>query len=84
MNFIELKSSLGLYNCPLLKTVWFGFSQRGGAKICVKHPVSFLGVLVGRAKRDSLGILKKSQRNALEKLKRSERRILKPTPSSLC
>ena len=46
--------------------------QRSGAKICVKHQMSFWGSLEGWAKRASWVILKKSQKIALVELKQDE------------
>ena len=60
------------YHCLLPKNGWFQFSQRSGAKICVKHQMSFLSVLEGWAKSDSWVILKKSHKIALDELKQSE------------
>ena len=71
----NVKWEIEAYHCRLSKNTWFRFFQRSGAKICVKHQMSFLGVLEGWAKSDSWVMLKKSQKIALEKLKQSERRI---------
>ena len=75
IDFKKAKSARKAYHCLLLKNAWFRFFQRSGAKICIKHQMSFWGVLEGWAKSDSWGILKKSQKIALEKLKQSECRI---------
>ena len=82
-NSKEVKWGIEAYYCLLSKNTWFRFFQRSGAKICVKHQMSFWGVLEGWAKSDSWVILKKSQKKALQELKQSERRILKLTLSSL-
>ena len=79
----KVKWELEAYHCLLSKSTWFRFFQRGGAKICVRHQMSFLSVFEGSAKSDSWVILKKSQKKALENVKQSERRILKLTLSSL-
>ena len=79
----EVKNGIEAYHCLLCKNAWCRFFQRSGAKICIKHQMSFWGVLEGWAKRDSRGILKKSQKIALEELKQSEKCILKLTLSSL-
>ena len=79
----KVKWGIEAYHCLLSKNTWFRLFQRSGAKICVKHQMSFLSVLEGWAKSDSWVILKKSQKVALEKLKRSEKRMLKLTLSSL-
>ena len=79
----KVKWGIEAYHCLLPKNTWFRFFQRSGAKICVKHQMSFWGVLEGWAKSDSWVILKKSQKIALEELKQSEIRILKLTLSSL-
>ena len=79
----KLKWGVEVYHCLLLKNTWFRFFQRSGAKICVKHQMSFWGVLEGWATNDSWVILEKSQKIALEELKQGEKRILKLTLSSL-
>ena len=71
----KVKWGIEAYYCLLSKNAWFRFFQRSGAKICVKHQMSFLSVLEGWAKRNSWVILKKSQKIALEELKQSESRI---------
>ena len=71
----KVKWGIVAYNCLLSKNTWFRFFQRSGAKICVKHQMSFWGVLEGWAKSDSWVFLKKSQKKALEELKQSESRI---------
>ena len=68
----KVKWRIEAYHCLLLENAWLRFFQRSGAKICVKHQMSFWGVLEGWAKRDSWVILKKSQKIALEELKQSE------------
>ena len=55
--FREGKCGREAYHCLLLKIAWFKLFQRSGAKICVPHQMSFLGVLEGWAKRDSWVIL---------------------------
>ena len=75
IDFKKVKWEIEAYHCLLSKNTWFRFFQRSGAKICVKHQMSFLSVLEGWAKSDSWGILKKSQKIALEELKQSESRI---------
>ena len=64
--FKKVKSEIEAYHYLLSKKTWFRFFQRTGAKICVKHQMSFWGVLEGWAKSDSWVILKKSQKIALE------------------
>ena len=71
----KVKWGIEAYHCLLSKNAWFGFFQRSGAKICVEHQTSFLGVLESWAKSDSWVILKKSQKIAPEELKQSESRI---------
>ena len=71
----KVKWGIEAYHCLLSKNTWFIFFQRSGAKICVKHQMSFLSVLEGWAKSDSWVILKKSQKKTLGKLKQSESRI---------
>ena len=71
IDFKKVKYRVEAYHHLLLKNAWFRFFQRSGAKICVGHQMSFLGVLEGWAKSDSWGILKKSQKNALGKLKQT-------------
>ena len=75
IDFKKVKWGLEVYCCLLSKFSWCRFFQRSGAKICVKHQMSFLTVLEGWAKRDSWGILNKSQKKALVALKQSESRI---------
>ena len=75
IEFKKMKRAMEAYHCLLSKNTWFRFFQRSGAKICVKHQMSFWGVLEGWAKSDSWVILKKSQKIALEELKQSESRI---------
>ena len=83
IDFKNVKWGLEANHCLRLKNTWFRFFQRSGAKLCVKHQMSFWGVLEGWAKSDSWVILEKSQEVALEKLKQNERRILKLKLSSL-
>ena len=71
----KVKWLIEAYYCLLSKNTWFTFFQRSGTKICVKHQMSFWGVLEGWAKSDSWVILTKSQKIALEELKQSESRI---------
>ena len=71
----KVKWGIEAYHCLLLKNTWFSLFQRSGAKMCVKHQMSFWGALEGWAKGDSWVILKKSQKLALEELKQSESRI---------
>ena len=75
IDFKKVKWQIEAYHCVLSQNTWFTFFQRSGAKICVKHQMSFWGVLEGWAKSDSWVILEKSQKSALEKLKQSESRI---------
>ena len=79
----KVKQRIEAYHSLLSKNTWFRFFQRSGAKICVKHQMSFWGVLEGWATSDSWVILRNSQKIAPEELKQSERRILKLTLSSL-
>ena len=72
---IKVKWRIEAYHCVLSKYTWFRFFQRSGAKICVKHQMTFWGVFGGWAKSDTWVILKKSQKIALEELKQSEGRI---------
>ena len=72
IGFTGVKSGIKTYHCLVSKNTWFRFFQRSGAKICIKHQMSFLGVLEGWAKSDSRVILKTSQKIALEELKQSE------------
>ena len=76
---------MGDRSVPLstFQSTWFRFFQRSGAKMCVKHQMSFWGVLEGWAKSDSWVILKKSQKIALEELEQSESRIWKLVLSTL-
>ena len=75
IDFKKVKRELEAYDSLLLQNTWFRFFQRSGAKISVKHQMSFWGVLEGWAKGDAWVILKKSQKVALEELKQSESRI---------
>ena len=79
----KVKWGVEAYHCLLPKNTWFKFFQRSGAKIFVKHQMSFLSVLEGWAKSDSWVIPKKSQKKALGKLKQSESRIRKLALSTL-
>ena len=74
---------MAAYYCLLSKNIWFRFFQRRGAKICVKHQMSFLSVSEGWAKGDSWAIWKKSQKKPLEELKQSEKNTLKLALSTL-
>ena len=75
INSKKMKCEIKAYHCLLPKSFWFRFFQRSGAKICIKHQMSFWSVLEGWAKSDSWVILKKLQKIALGKLKQSESRI---------
>ena len=47
MYVIGLRCEIEACHCLLSKSTWFKLFQRSGAKICVKHQMSFLGVLEG-------------------------------------
>ena len=61
----KVKWGIEAYHCLLSKNTWFGFFQRSGAKICVKHQMSFWGDLEGWAKSDSWVILKNQRKKPL-------------------
>ena len=47
IDFKKVKWGTEGYHCLLSKNTWSRFFQRSGAKICVKHQMSFWGVLEG-------------------------------------
>ena len=52
-DFKKMKWQLEAYRCLLFKNTSFRFFQRSGAKICVKHQMSFWGVLEPHPKNPS-------------------------------
>ena len=54
----KVKYEIEAFCCLLSMYACFKFFQRGGAKIYVKHQMSFCGFLEGWAKGDSWVILK--------------------------
>ena len=83
IEYKEVRWRIEAYQCLLSKNTWFRFFRRSGAKICVKHQMSFWGVFDGWAKSDPWVILKKSQKIAPEELKQGESRIWKLALSTL-
>ena len=73
--FKKVKCVLEAYHCLLSKNTQFRFFQRSGAKICVKHQMSFWGALEARAKSNSWARLENSHKKAFGKLKQSESNI---------
>ena len=53
MDSKEMKYGKRASYCLLSKYAWFRFFQPSGAKICLKHQMSFLGVLEYWGKSDS-------------------------------
>ena len=59
IDFNKVKYGIEASYCLPFIYAWFEFFQRSGAKICVKHPMSFWAFLEGWAKSDSWVMLKK-------------------------